>query len=163
MDRPGGVRDKLNPMLKWIDIPPVWLALFAALAWGQSRYLGLGLSFGGAWADFAGGLLLGGGVLLALLAALEMRRHRTTLVPHRNAERLVQSGIFSRSRNPIYLADVMILGGLVLWWDAVLSLPLVPVLLWVLERRFVIPEENRLRRKFRADFARYCEKTRRWL
>ena len=44
-----------------------------------------------------------------------------------------------------------------------LSLPLVPVLLWVLENRFVIPEEDRLRRKFRAEFARYCQKTRRWV
>jgi protein-S-isoprenylcysteine O-methyltransferase Ste14 len=26
-----------------------------------------------------------------------------------------------------------------------------------------VPEENRLRVKFRADFARYCQKTRRWL
>jgi len=150
-------------MLKWIDIPPVWLAAFAALAWWQSRYLAMGLGFGGAWADFAGGVLVGGGVLLMLLAAAEMRRQRTTIVPHRDAGRLVQSGIFSRTRNPIYLGDVMILAGMILSWDAVLSLPLVPILLWVLERRFVIPEENRLRRKFRADFARYCDKTRRWV
>lgn len=150
-------------MLKWIDIPPVWLAAFAALAWWQSEYMTLGLGLGGAWADFVGGVLVGGGVLLMLLAASEMRRQRTTIVPHREAERLVQSGIFSRTRNPIYLGDVMILAGLILSWDAVLSLPLVPILLWVLERRFVIPEENRLRRKFRADFARYCEKTRRWV
>jgi len=150
-------------MLKWIDIPPLWLAAFAALAWWQSRYMTLGLGFGGVWADFAGGVLVGGGVLLLLLAAAEMRRQHTTIVPHRDADRLVQSGIFSRTRNPIYLGDVMIVAGFVLWWDAVLSLPLVPLLLWVLERRFVIPEENRLRRKFRADFARYCEKTRRWV
>jgi len=45
----------------------------------------------------------------------------------------------------------------------VLSLVLVPLLLWVLERRFVIPEENRLRRTFRADFARYAHKVRRWI
>jgi len=150
-------------MLKQLDLPPLWLAAFAGLAWVQSTHLTLGLSFGGRWADFAGGLLVGGGIVLVVLAVTEMRRHRTTIVPHREADRLVRSGIFARSRNPIYLADVCILAGLVLWWDAVLSLPLVPVLLWVLERRFVIPEENRLRRKFRAEFARYCEKTRRWV
>ena len=150
-------------MLKWIDIPPVWLAGFAALAWLQARYLPLGLSLGGGWADFLGGLLVGGGLVLVALALLEFRRHRTTVVPHREAERLIRSGIFRRTRNPIYLADVMILAGLVLRWDAVLSLPLVPILLWVLEKRFVIPEENRLRRRFRADFARYCQGTRRWI
>ena len=35
--------------------------------------------------------------------------------------------------------------------------------LWWIERHFILAEEDRLRRKFRADFARYCAKTRRWL
>lgn len=150
-------------MLKWIDIPPVWLVAFAALAWAQAEFWPVGLSFGGAWADLLGGLLVGGGVLLMALAAWEMRRQRTTILPHHTPDRLVTGGIFSRSRNPIYLGDVLILAGLVLRFDAVLALPLVPVLLWVLERRFVIPEENRMRRAFRLDWARYERKVRRWL
>jgi len=150
-------------MLKWLDIPPVWLAACAAIAWWQSAHWPMGLGFGGAWADFAGGLLVGGGLVLIGLAFAEFRRHKTTVVPHREAERLIQTGIFKRTRNPIYLADLLILAGLILRWDAVLSLPLVPVLLWVLEVRFVTPEEDRLRRKFRMEFARYCEKTRRWV
>lgn len=150
-------------MAKWIDLPPLWLALMIAGAWAQAQFLPLGLSFGGAWADFAGGILVGGGLILMLLAAHEMRRAQTTIIPHRDADKLVQSGIFSRSRNPIYLGDVMVLAGLILRFDAVLALPLVPVFLWILEKRFVIPEENRLRRKFRAEFARYCQKTRRWI
>ena len=40
-------------MLKWIDIPPVWLLGFAALAWIQATHYPMGLDFGGAWADFA--------------------------------------------------------------------------------------------------------------
>ena len=150
-------------MLKWIDIPPVWLAGFLVLAWLQVTRFPMGLSFGGAWAEFAGGVLVGGGILLVVLAAAEFRKHKTTLLPHETPERLVQSGIFSRSRNPIYLGDALILAGLILRWDAVLSLPLLPVFVWVIERRFVIPEENRMRRIFRMEFARYCEKTRRWL
>jgi len=150
-------------MLKWIDIPPVWLLAALVVVWAQATYLPMGLGFGGAWADFAGGLLVGAGLVLALLALYEMRRFRTTPIPHQEAERLVTTGIFSRSRNPIYLGDLMILAGLILRWDAVLSLPLLPIFLWILERRFVIPEENRLRRRFRADFARYCTKTRRWV
>lgn len=150
-------------MAKWIDLPPLWLALMIAGAWAQAQFLPLGLSFGGAWADFAGGILVGGGLILMLLAAHEMRRAQTSIIPHRDADKLVQSGIFSRSRNPIYLGDVLVLAGLILRFDAVLALPLVPVFLWILEKRFVIPEENRLRRKFRAEFARYCQKTRRWI
>jgi len=149
--------------MRWLDIPPVWLAAALAVAWWQSGQFSYGLSFGGAWADFLGGLLVGAGVLLALLAVNEMRRQRTTVVPHREAQVLVSTGIFSRTRNPIYLGDLLILAGFILSWDAVLSLPLLPILLWVLEKRFVIPEEDRLRRKYRAEFARFCEKTRRWL
>lgn len=149
--------------MKWLDMPPVWLAGFVALAWAQARYWPLGLSLEGALTDFLSALLIGGGFLLMLLAMAEFRRHRTTVIPHKTPARLIQSGIFKRSRNPIYLADVMILAGLILRLDAVLSLVLVPVFLWVLERRFVIPEENRMRREFRADYARYERKVRRWL
>ncbi|MBE1292665.1 MAG: isoprenylcysteine carboxylmethyltransferase family protein [Rhodobacteraceae bacterium] len=145
------------------DLPPVWLVAMLALAWTQARHFPMGLSFGPVWADLLGGLLVGGGVLLAALAIVEMRRQQTTVHPHHDSARLVQSGIFSRSRNPIYVGDVLILAGFILYWDAVLALPLVPIFLWVLEKRFVIPEENRLRRKFRVDFARYCEKVRRWV
>lgn len=149
--------------MKWFDMPPVWLAGFAALAWIQVRVFPLGLSLEGAVTDFLAALLIGGGVLLMVLAFSEFRRHRTSIIPHETPARLIQSGIYKRSRNPIYLADVLILAGLVLRFDAVLSLVLVPTLLWVLERRFVIPEENRMRRRFRADFARYERKVRRWL
>lgn len=150
-------------MMKWIDLPPVWLAGALALAWLQATHWSLGLTFGGGFADFLGGALIGGGVILIALAAWEMRRARTTLIPHRQADRLVTSGIFTRSRNPIYIGDTLILAGFILRWDAVLALILLPCFVWIIEKRFVIPEENMLRRKFRADFARYMQKTRRWL
>lgn len=149
--------------MRHLDLPPVWLAGAIVLAWLQARYLPLGLGFGGAWADFAGGLLVGGGILLMVLAVIELRRGRTTVHPHHEASRLVQTGIFSRSRNPIYAGDVLVLAGLILRFDAVLALPLIPVFVWVLERRFVVPEENRLRRSFRMEFARYETKVRRWV
>lgn len=150
-------------MIKWFDMPPVWLAACLVLAWAQAMYYPMNLDFGAVWADLLGGLLVGGGLVLIVMAAMEFRRHRTTIVPHETPERLIQTGIFRRSRNPIYLGDALILAGLILRWDAVLSLPLIPVFVWVIERRFIIPEENRMRRIFRMEFARYCEKTRRWL
>lgn len=150
-------------MKQWIDLPPVWLLAALLLAWAQAAYVPMGLSLGGAVTDFLGGILAGGGIVLMLLAVYEMRRQRTTVIPHREADRLVTSGIFSRTRNPIYLGDALVLAGMILRWDAVLSLPLIPIFVWIIERRFIIPEENRLRRKFRADFARYERKTRRWV
>lgn len=150
-------------MLRAVDYPPVWLLAAIVIAWLQAAYLPLGLSLESAVTDLIAGLLIGAGIVLAALAIWEMRAQKTTVIPHREADRLVTSGIFKRSRNPIYLADVLILAGFVLRFDAVLSLVLVPLLLRLLEKRFVIPEEDRLRRKFRADFARYCQSTRRWI
>ena len=78
------------------------------------------------------------------------------------ASQLVATGIFARSRNPIYLGMALILLGWVLRLDAPLALPLLPVFVWILERRFILPEEEALRRRFPADFARYESRTRRW-
>ncbi|WP_037307936.1 methyltransferase family protein [Ruegeria halocynthiae] len=149
--------------MRRIDIPPVWLVGFALLAWLQARFLPLGLSLDSGFTDLLSGILIGGGILLAALAIVEFRRHKTTVIPHETPSAMVQSGIYKRSRNPIYVGDVLILAGLILRFDAVLSLILIPVFVWVLERRFILPEEDRLRRTFRADFARYERKTRRWI
>ncbi len=149
--------------MRRIDIPPVWLVCFALIAWLQARHLSLGLSLESGFTDLLSGLLIGGGIILAVLAIAEFRRFRTTVIPHETPTSLVQTGIFKRSRNPIYLGDVLILAGLVLRFDAVLSLVLIPVFVWLLERRFILPEEDRLRRTFRADFARYERQTRRWI
>lgn len=150
-------------MRKWLDIPPVWLLACLVLAWVQANRFSFGLSFGPVWADLLGGLLVGGGVLLAALALAEMRRHQTSFMPHDEAAHLVTSGIFKRSRNPIYLGDVMILAGLILYWDAVLALALVPIFVWVVEKRFIEKEEKRLHRKFLAQYAKYSQQTRRWI
>ena len=150
-------------MMKWLDIPPVWLAVFAVVAWVQSAYFSLGLSLGGPVADLLAGILVGSGIILILLAFAEFRRHRTTVIPHQVPTKLIQSGIFSRTRNPIYLGDALILAGLILRFDAVVSLLLIPVFVWTIERRFILAEEDRMRRQFRTDFARYERKVRRWL
>jgi len=149
--------------MKWLDLPPVWLLLAIVVVWQVSSLQPDTVAIGGPVTDLLGGLLVGGGIVLILLAAVEMRKQRTTIIPHLEADKLVTSGIFKRSRNPIYLGDTLILAGLALRWEAPLALLLVPLFVGTITARFIVPEENRLRRKFRADFARYCQKTRRWV
>ena len=148
---------------KWIDIPPVWLLAFLGVTFWQARTHPMGLSFGPVWADLLGGLFVGGGVLLAALALMELRRNRTGFMPHNEPTQLVTGGVFKLSRNPIYVGDVMILLGIILYLDAVLSLVLVPIFVWVVEKRFIEKEEMRLQRKFVARYIRYSQQTRRWL
>ena len=137
--------------------------LALVITWWIGQLQPAALSFGGPVTELLGGLLVGGGIVLILLAAVEMRKRSTTIVPHMEAANLVTTGIFKRSRNPIYLGDALVLAGLALRWEAPIALLLVPLFMATITQRFIIPEENRLRVKFRADFARYCQNTRRWV
>ena len=146
--------------MKWIDLPPVWLAFFVALGWAQSESLPL-VAFGAA-GDRIGAALVLAGLGLAVAAAVEFRRARTTIIPHEMPTAIVTSGVYRFSRNPIYLGDALILTGLGFRWDSVLALVLAPVFVAVITARFILPEEARLRARFGAEFDAWAACVRRW-
>jgi protein-S-isoprenylcysteine O-methyltransferase Ste14 len=148
---------------RWLNIPPVWLALALVIPYFQARYFHFGLSLSHPITNTVAGLSIGAGVLLMALAVVEMRRHRTTVIPHREAGHLVTTGVFKWTRNPIYLGDALVLLGFILHWDAVLSLAILPIFMMAIDNGFIVDEEDRLRRKFRSDFERYMRDTRRWI
>ncbi len=150
-------------LMRRLDLPPVWLLLHGLAAWAVARLEPWGLGFGGAWADLAAGLLLGGGALLIAAAVMQMRQHRTAVMPRQEASTLLNSGVFRRSRNPIYLGMALLLLGWILRLDALLALPLVPLFVWLIERRFIAGEELMLARNFGPAWERYRQATRRWL
>lgn len=150
------------PLRKMIDVPPVWLALFVAVAWVQETYLSVGPDASEVVRVIGWGLIVVA-LSFVLLAAREFRRERTTIVPHQQPDALVTGGIFAFSRNPIYLADALILTGCALIWGAWPSLLLVPVFIVVITRRFVLGEEARLRAAFGARFDAYARSVRRWI
>ncbi len=149
--------------MKWIDIPPVWLGLALVFTWWAGVLQPNALRVDLPILDLLGGVLVGGGLVLMVLAFVEMRKQHTTVIPHMEASHLVTTGIFARTRNPIYLGDALVLAGLAIRWDAPIALILVPLFIFTITQRFILAEEDRLRRKFRDDFARYCQKTRRWV
>jgi len=144
-----------------LDYPPVWLlgALAVALAEGALRGPVLDVP---ALRGMGSGLALLAVALMAL-AAWEFARARSTIVPHQMPQRLITGGIFAWSRNPIYLADVLLLVGLSLRWGAVSGLLLALPLAWVLRARFIRPEEARLRAAFGTAAEAYFAGTRRWI
>ena len=150
-------------MVRWLNIPPVWLALALVIAYFQARYVHFGLSLSHPITDMVAGLFVGAGVLLMALAVVEMRRQRTTVIPHREADHLVTTGVIKWTRSPIYLGDNLVLLGFILHWDAVLSLAILPIFIMAIDYGFIVHEEDRLRRKFRSDFERYMRDTRRWI
>ncbi len=139
------------------DYPPVWLAGAILLAWGQAQVWPLpGL-------PVAGGVLVAAGVALMAVAAVQFARARTTIVPHEAPRVLVSTGVYAISRNPIYLADVLILTGLCVHWGAWPALLLVPVFMVVITARFIKAEEARLRAGFGVVFDEWAGRVRRWV
>ncbi len=145
--------------LKWLDLPPIWLAggmvLVAMMAAVWAPLGDSVVSLG--WAMIVFGL----GV--AIWAVRTLVRAGTTAVPHQQPDQLVTDGPFAYSRNPIYLADLVILAGWCLVQGTAAGLVLVGGLYAVLELRFVRPEEARLRAAFGRAFDAYCAGVRRWV
>jgi protein-S-isoprenylcysteine O-methyltransferase Ste14 len=150
----------LRPILTQLDVPPLWLALHIAGAWVLS-YLSPGLF--GSFGHWAGKLLLLLGILLMAAAIVTMAKARTTVIPRRDPSSLVTSGVFAWSRNPIYLADALILVAAILMLDAALALPLVLSFVWLVQTRFIRDEEARLTLAFGPEFDLWAGRTRRWI
>ncbi|MFT6105424.1 MAG: protein-S-isoprenylcysteine O-methyltransferase Ste14 [Paracoccaceae bacterium] len=157
----GGAKMDLKSRLKWVDIPPVWLVGFLVLPWAQAR-LFPELTWHHWFISLSAGLLVGAGFVLMGMALIAFRRAQTTPVPHRVPTQLITTGIFGRSRNPIYLGDVLILTGLTLHSGAWICLIFVPVFIWILTDRFIRPEEERLKRTFGNSFVQWSTLTHRW-
>lgn len=141
--------------------PPLWLLAFLGLAYGQSLLYPAPLF--GAYGDWPGYALTVAGLVLMIVAAAQMILAKTSLRPGRQAGVLLTRGAFRISRNPMYLGDALVLLGLILVWDAWPSLVLVPILVLVITRRFILWEEEQLLARFREDYDAYVERTRRWI
>ncbi len=119
-----------------------------------------------AWPFFAAALLAWlAGIGIAASAVLEFRRLGTTLDPHRPQEAclVVSSGVLRFTRNPIYLAFILMLTGLALFQASPWAL-LGPLAFTLYIWRFqVIPEERALAAKFGPAYEQYRSRVRRWL
>lgn len=91
------------------------------------------------------------------------RRRGVDPSPNAPASRLVTSGVYRFTRNPMYVGLVMVLTALGIAagsWPMLASA--LPMFLYL--DRYVIPrEEAYLLRTFGADYAAYCRRVRRWL
>ncbi len=150
----------LQRVLRQWESPPTWLLVFVAVAWGQSRILPIwdARSLG----DWLGAAFILAGVGLMIASVMQFARARTTVMPREVARVLITDGVYQLSRNPIYVADALILTGLCLRWDLG-ALIWVVAFVAVIEKRFIEGEEATLRAKFGPEFDNWAEKVRRWI
>jgi protein-S-isoprenylcysteine O-methyltransferase Ste14 len=111
----------------------------------------------------AGGALIALALLSDIWCALELWRHHTTVMSHREVSALVTTGPYRFSRNPIYLSHVALTAGVGMLLGSLWILLLTPILILGLMRFSIMPEEEHLARKFGPSFADYAAKTRRLL
>ena len=105
------------------------------------------------------------GLILMLWVALLFWRHHTTIDPRKpdKSRHLVTHGPFRFSRNPIYLADAMLLTALGLYLGSLLTPALVFSFVTLISRYQIRREEQQLARRFGQEYRRFCQKTPRWL
>lgn len=102
-------------------------------------------------------------LLLVLAAERSFRAVGTDVRPWRPSTALARSGPYRFTRNPMYLALLMLLAGIAIGSDGPWLLLQVPLLALVLHHGVILREEAYLERKFGADYRRYRQAVRRWL
>jgi protein-S-isoprenylcysteine O-methyltransferase Ste14 len=148
-----------------VRMPPVALfVVVALLMWALAAWLpSWRIALPGRTVATVLLLLVAGAIGIAGVRAFD--RARTTVDPLRpeRASALVTSGIYRRTRNPMYVALAIALLAWALWLAHPLALLGVVAFMAWMSRHQIAPEERALQALFGAEFERYCSEVRRWL
>ena len=103
-----------------------------------------------------------GGVILVILARAEFASHGQRTDPGQPTTDIVSTGVFSFSRNPLYLGVAGFLAGIALafnlLWELLLLVPSLVACHYIL----IAPEESYLTAKFGEAYQRYAASVHRW-
>lgn len=146
-------------------IPPPIIALLCSLAmWGiaeafpQTRFaFPLQSAFAGAFVVV--------GLALDLISIGAFRKAKTTVTPlaPEKATRLVITGLYRYTRNPMYLGLLLILSGIAIWLGSPVNGAILIAFVGYITAFQIAPEEARLSELFGSDYERYRAQVRRWL
>ena len=105
------------------------------------------------------------GLLIIMAGLIEFRRARTTVNPLNPAaaSSLVVHGVYSLTRNPMYLGMAVTLVAWAVYLANALALLVVPCFIAYMNRFQIVPEERVLRSLFPSEFELYMTRVRRWL
>lgn len=147
-------------MARLAALPQFWLAAFVVAGMLLGRLWPVALPKA---VQVAGLGVTAAGIGLMMWAAATMTRARTSFMPGLVPKALVTDGPFRFSRNPIYLGDLLVMGGFLLALQLPVGLVLLPVFAQVLTRFFILPEERAIEAEFGQGFRDYKARVRRWL
>jgi len=124
------------------------------------------VSFSDPWTiwQYAGAVIAIPGFFIMIICILRFATEgKGTLSPLDPTKKLVISGLYKYSRNPMYVGVILLLTGEAIFWQS-LVLAAYAVLVFLAFNLFILlHEEPRLKRDFKDEYTQYCQKVRRWL
>ncbi|MBA4383229.1 MAG: hypothetical protein C0410_00690 [Anaerolinea sp.] len=111
----------------------------------------------------AGVILVLAGVTLVVLTRQEFARYGQPTDPGLATSKLITTGVFSFSQNPLYVGGILFLIGISLvfrlTWGLILLVPSIVACHYIL----IVPEERYLAEKFGEQYREYTSTVHRWL
>ena len=112
---------------------------------------------------FAGIALIIIGIGFIILARREFARFDQPTDPGHPTSQVVKTGVFAISRNPLYLASIIVLLGIALALNMLWALVTLVVSIIICHYVLIVPEENYLMAKFGEEYRDYTVTVHRWL
>ncbi len=104
-------------------------------------------------------------IVVGISAIVSFKRHKTTVNPTKPeaSTSVVSSGVYSWSRNPMYLAMLISLISVAYYLQHITALPVILIFIAYMTRFQIIPEEKMLTKIFSQQYLDYQSNVRRWL
>jgi protein-S-isoprenylcysteine O-methyltransferase Ste14 len=146
-------------------LPPLVVAACVAACMYVGARLTPGFTAAFPWLNLVAWALALLGWILALVGVATFEKHKTTVNPFEpgRAARLVETGIYRRTRNPMYVGVTLMLAGYAAYLGNPLALILVLLFPTYIQRFQIAPEERALEQLFGEAYAAYKTRVPRWL
>lgn len=103
------------------------------------------------------------GIGLIVFARREFARYHQPTDPGQPTSRVMKTGVFSISRNPLYLGGALLFFGIALTMNMVWALVALLASMIACHYILIVPEEKYLAAKFGEEYKEYTATVRRWL
>lgn len=105
------------------------------------------------------------GLFILIFTVLRYLRHRTTIQPNKldKMSSLVIDGLNRYSRNPMYVAMLLLILSAGLYFGTFLVLIAAPVFVIIINKMQIEPEEIALEAMFGSEYLDYKKRVRRWM
>lgn len=114
--------------------------------------------------QYAGAVIAIPGFFIMIICIIRFATEgKGTLSPLDPTKKLVISGLYKYSRNPMYVGVILLLIGEAVFWQSLILTGYTALIFIGFNLFILLHEEPRLKRDFKDEYTRYCQKVKRWL